>query len=354
MNFILRILFSGLMAFVPSEDGKEVTVLLLNVDHKHASDGSFLPSHKPLLIARAGSCSGTCPTRDEAIATYLFADKTVTVAQDSLEAAVGGGGAWQLGGSELSVRKSSTSDPDLPQLVIRSGVRAAGSVVPSTSAEREDFSWVANLKKLCPTGCELNPAIFDANPPAGLVAARFRIRSGNVATWSIARIGSNVTPVHFKRLDGSGSASEYSQAITSWVGADIAVSASSIELVEDKFDGSASRTMRLTPDSGGKVEVAVLNLPPFVPPVTSNNDAPAAGKHFETYYELSQSPPAIETRLVPRPGAAPTVASYPAVGWTTVHPTDVVWSELLNALRLEPGRTIYDRTLCPPTQDDEP
>lgn len=354
MNFILRILFSGLMAFVPSEDGKEVTVVLLNVDHQHSSDGSFLPSHKPLLVARAGNCTGTCPKRDEAIATYLFADKSVSVAQDSLEAAVSGGGAWALASSDLSLRKSSTTDPDLPDLVIRDDVRATGSIIPTTSAEREDFSWVANLKELCPTACTLDSSVFGTNPPAGLVAARFKLRSGSVFTWSVARIGSNITPVHFQRLDGSGSASAYSQAIASWVGADITVSADSIEIVDDAFDGSSSRSMRLYPDTSGKVEVAVLNLPPFVPPVTANNEAPAVGKHFEMYYELSATPPAIETRLVPRPGAAPSAPSYPAVGWSSIHPSSAVYSELLNQLRLDVGRTIYDRTLCPPTQDPWP
>ena len=54
MSFILKLFFTGLMAFVPSEDGKEMTVLLLNVNHNYqSSDGSSLPHHKPLLIARA-------------------------------------------------------------------------------------------------------------------------------------------------------------------------------------------------------------------------------------------------------------------------------------------------------------
>ena len=34
-SFILKLFFTGLMAFVPSQDGKEVTVLLLNVDHDY-------------------------------------------------------------------------------------------------------------------------------------------------------------------------------------------------------------------------------------------------------------------------------------------------------------------------------
>src|SRR4051812_21073938 len=138
-SFVLRIIFSGLIVFVPSQDGRQVTVLLLNVPHNHQlSDGSALADHKPLMVARAGACSGDCPTRDAEIARFLFADKSLAEALDALEAAVGGGGAWVLDGSELFVRKASESDPDLPALSIRRNVR--NGIIPTTSAEREDFS----------------------------------------------------------------------------------------------------------------------------------------------------------------------------------------------------------------------
>ena len=93
-SFILKLFFTGLMAFVPSQDGKEVTVLLLNVHHDYqSSDGTALAHHKPLLIARAGDCSGQCPKRDADIAQFIYADKSESEALDSLEAAVAGGGA---------------------------------------------------------------------------------------------------------------------------------------------------------------------------------------------------------------------------------------------------------------------
>lgn len=346
MEFVLRILFTGLIAFVPSEDGTELNVLLLNVDHAHhLSDGSQLAQHKPLLIARAGGCTGQCPTDDPVIAHYLYADKSATAALDSLETAVAGGAAWQLAGSELSVRKGSSGDPDLPPLVIRRNLRT--TIIPTTSTEREDFSWIADLKQIC-SGCTLDPSVLAAQPPSGLVAARLKLRSGKVFTYSVARIGSEVTPVHFKRLDGTGSASPYSQAVASWVAADIEVSGNSIEIVEASFAGGAGRSMTLEPDANGKVEIAMLNLPPFVPPASPDNDAPQVGKHFEKYYELSQTPPAVAARLVPLPGAAPGTAAYPEVDWQLIHPQEALWSELLNKLRLDVGRGIYDRTLCPP------
>jgi hypothetical protein len=358
MSFILRILFSGLITFVPSEDGKEVTVLLLNVPASHhVSNGTPLQQHKPLLVARAGDCSGTCPTRDADIAQFLYADQSAATALDSLEAACDGGGAWQLTGSELSLRKSSEEADDLPDLVFHTGVR--GTVnghpqpIPTTAAERADYSWIADLKQINPSGFSMNTDVLDTPPPA-TIAARFRLRSGKVFTYSVARIGSNVTPVRFERLDGAGSASSYSQAIATWVAADVEISGDSVDIVEEKFNGGTGRTMTLSPDANGKVEVAVLNLPPFVPPATSTNNAPEVGKHFEMYYELAQTPPSPATRLVPRAGAASSVGTYATVDWQDIHPATEVWSDLLNALRLDVSRAPYDRLLCPPSNNNLP
>lgn len=359
MDFILRILFTGLIAFVPNEDGTELNVLLLNADHNyHTSDGSALPHHKPVLVARAGDCTGDCPKRDSDVAQFMFADKTSSVALDSLEAAVGGGAAWSLAGSDLSIRKSSSSAPDLPALWFRTDARGTVNgqprIIPLTADEREDYSWVADLKQLCATGsCLVDQSVLATQPPSNLVAARLRLRSGKVFTYSVARLGANVTPVRFERRDGQGSASPYTQAVASWVAADIAISGDSVEIVEAKFNGGAGRSMVLEPDANGKIEMAVLNLPPFVPPASSVNNAPEVGKHFEMFYELNQGAQAAATRLVPRAGAPAGAQSYSAVDWHLIHP-QAEQSELLNLLRLDIGRTVYDRIICPPVRNDTP
>lgn len=352
MDFIVRIFFSGLIAFVPNQNGTEVDVLLLNTEHSsHTSDGSVLPPHFPVLIASAGNCTGSC-TPDSDVAKVMFMDKSSTVAQQSLATAIGNGNAWVLDGSDLAINKGSSSAPNLPALDlidnVRGTVNGAPQIIPTTSAQREDISWVANGQQLCPSGCTLNSALLGSQPPAGLIAARLRLKSGKVFTYSVARIGSDVTPVHFKRLDGTGSTSSYTQAIAGWVGADIEVDGTDIEIVETKFDGSTGRSMKLAPDSTGKIEIAVLNNPAHVPPVTSNNNAPQVGKHFEAYYDLYSTPPARETRLVPYAGAAPNSQSYSQVDWSQIHPTTSTWSDLLNKLRLDIGRTMYNRLLCPP------
>ena len=348
-TFVARILFTGLMAFIPDENGTEVTVLLLNADHYHTSDGAAMQPHKPILFARAGSCSGACVDADTTIAGFSFRDLASSAALDALAYAVGNGSAWVIDGSDIAVQKSAGA-ANLPALQridnVRGTVNGQPKIVPTTSTERTDISWIPRLQQLCGGGCALDSDLFDAVPP-GIVAARFRITSGDLYTYAMARLGSDLTPVHFKRLDGTGSTSAYVQAITSWVGLDIPVTGSTIDFVETKHDGSTGRTMTLGPDSSGKVEVAVVNLPPFVPPASSNNNAPEVGKHFEMYYELLQNPPDRAARLVPRAGA-PSGTSVPEVSWTSVHSS--IGSELLNRLRLEPGRSLYDRTICPPVE----
>ena len=347
-TFVLKLFFTGLIAFVPNQDGTELTVLLLNVHNDYqTSDGSSLAHHTPLLLARAGSCSGQCPTRDADIAQFIFEDQSEAAALDSLEAAVNGGGAWTLAGSELSIQKGNPNAADLPALSIVNGVRGT-EIIPTSTTERADFSWVAKLHTLCPD-CTLNSDVLASQPPA-IVAARLRLHSGSVFSYSIARIGSNVTPVHFQRLDGQGSESSYSQAIATWVGAEIAITGDNVEIVEDKFDGGSGRSMTLAPDSNGKVEVAVLNLPAFVPPSSPFTGTPDPGKHFEMYYDITSNPPTQSQRLVPKSGPSAGAPSYDAVAWGDIHPSEVLWSDLLNAVRLNIGRTVYEQILCPPSQ----
>jgi hypothetical protein len=338
------------MSFVPAQNGTEMDVVLLNAGcERLVSDGGAMPHHTPVLVALAGDCSGQCPKRDTAVAQHLFSDKTTDVALDSLEAAVGGGGAWLLSGSDLSISKTSENAPDLPALSIAGGRGSSNGVplaIPTTTAEREDFSWVPSITALCST-CTIDSAVTGSQPP-GIVAARLRLRNGRLYTYSVARMGTNVTPAHFQRLDGQGTPSSYSQAIASWVAADIEVDGDDVEIVEDKFDSSTGRSMTLTPDSSGMVTVAVLNLPPFVPPSAPTTSTPGVGKHFELYYDLAATPPSNDARLVPVAGALSGAPAVPEVTWQSIHSQTTLYSELLNRIRLDVGRSVYDTLLCPP------
>ncbi len=339
-TILVKILFTGLMAFVPNENGSQVTVLLLNSGHYHTSDGAGMQAHKPLIVARAGNCTGDCTDNDPEIAEFLYADQTSTAALTSLANAVDNGSAWIIDGSDIAIEKESSNAANLPAFSMRAGRGTTN--YPATSTERGDASWIASLSQICGSGCTLDPDVFDNVPPP-IVAARFTLNTGELYTHSIARLGANVTPVNFKRLDGTGSPSAYVQAVSAWVGADIEVNGTGIKFVETKHDASPGRSMTLTADNSGVIEVAVLNLPPFIPPASSSNEAPQVGKHYEVYYDLLQSPPSRASRLVPFVGSASSTT------WSSVHPSGDIYSELLSRLRMDVDRTLYDRAICAPT-----
>ena len=347
---ILRIFFSGLMAFVPSKDGKELTVLLVNTPHEmKLSDGTLLPHHQPMLLARAASCEpAPCPTRDAAIAKLLFSNATPARAADSLARAVAGGGAWPLASSDLTFPNVTA-----PLAIVTNarGRTAAGAPapVPKTPAERADFSWVPHLTSIVPNLGEIRPELLGDHPPSALVVARFRLRSGSVITYSMVRVDNKVRPIDF-RVSEKATDVAYSQAVANWVEAEIRVPGDAVELVETNFDTGAQRTIKLRPQ-GNLVELAVLNLPPFItPPAGAKPPLPKPGQHFEVYYNLMTAPPAKGARPVPHlPN--PMRASDPQVDWVAVAPSQ--WSELLDQLNMSARgkrKSPYDISFCPGSQ----
>jgi hypothetical protein len=333
MSFILRIFFSGLIAFVPGAKGKELTILLLNTPHGyHTSDGAPMAHHQPLLLARAAKCSGTCP-RDADVAQFLFADAPQMQASAALGNALDGGAAWQLSGADI--RFGPASRARTPLLLHRDAKSAS---IPRTSQEREGFEWVADFTKIDPAAGGLNPSMLK-NPPPGLIAGRIHLRNGKVTTYRLVDVDGKVQPIHFKPLQ-DGAEVAYSQAVASWVMAEVEVSGDSIDIVDSGFGRRAARTMTLTPRDG-VVELAVLNLPPFQPPAPGQI-AGQFGKHFELYYELAKTPPAKGARPVPQAG---TRDNEPQGDWTALHAQSRP-SDLLEHLRFG-DRGPYDQTLCP-------
>jgi len=355
-GFILRIFFTGLIALRPNADGTEMTVLLVHTPHEYAlSDGTSLAHHMPLLVARAASCEGTCTTGDHAsIAQFLYANKTSQEAVTALNGAVLGGGAWLLSSSDLTI-----SGPTEP-LTIRSNVRGRNTetgalqLVPTTPAEREDISWVADMGNLAPATQGFKAAVTSTEPPPGcMIAARLKLQSGKLFTYSLVKIDGKAKPVHFRKPSGEGPESPYTQAVANWVAAEIQVPGDVVEIVDQNFsDSDKRRSMKLHPQDG-VVEIAVMNLPPFVAPAPDAvAPLPAPGQHFQIYYDLVKAPPPRADRLVPFATSAAS-ANDPGVDWGTLHPRQLLWSNLLEQLNLSPrGKTPYDLAICPITKDN--
>ncbi|HEX7677999.1 MAG TPA: hypothetical protein VF713_07745 [Thermoanaerobaculia bacterium] len=351
-DVILRIFFSGLMAFVPSKDGKELTVLVVSGSHSmQLADGTAMPLHMPILLARASHCEDPdpCPASDPTIAKFLFAGKPAERAADSLRAAVLGGGAWQLSNSDFSL-PAATAPLDVRRNARGRTAKGQPLQVPRTAKERADFSWVPDMTSIAPDSGEIKPELLGEHPPAGLIAARFRLRSGSVITYSMIRVDGKVRPIHFNVAPGAAEV-PYAQAAANWVQAEIHVPGDAVDLVETNFQTGAERTIKLRPVEG-IVELAVLNFPPFVAPAAgSKQPLPKRGQHFEVYYDLMTTPPAKGQRPVPDL-PKDMEALDPQSEWSPLHPQEPV-SNLLEHLGMNPRgkkKSPYDLTLCPGAQ----
>jgi hypothetical protein len=331
--FILRIFFSGLIAFIPGKEGKELTVLLLNTPHAHhATTRSGIPEHKPVLLARAAGCAPGCPKIDVSVAKFLYPGISDAEAVDSLAKAVDRGLVLELAGSNLSF-----GIPNDGVKLMRTV--SPGKSVPDTDAERADFGWVASLKKIDPAMIGLHPSVFSENPPEELIVARFTLTSGEVSTRSLIQIGDRVMPIDFRPLSGDGKS--YTRAAASWVQAEIHVPGDSLKIVEERFSGGGRREVSLKP-LNGVIEMAILNVSE---PVRRKEGKPRAGLHFARFWDLAVRPPAKNRRPVPQVPRS----RVPTRSSDALHSDPARRSDLLEAVF--PGdRSPYDQLLCPMSQ----
>lgn len=352
MDFLVRIFFIGLIAFVPSRDGKELTVLLLNSDQGYAvSDGTWIEPHKPLLFVRAGKCEGDCGA-EPAIARFVFPQAGAEQARDSLSQALHEGASWLLDGSHLSIQqenpgRQAASRPLQIHREMRRVEAGHPSDLPQTPGERKDFSWVAELGRIDAAAGMVDPDVLSPQPRKGLIAARLRLHSGEVWTYRLVGVEDKVLPLDFRPLRQSGEKTDYSQALADWVVAELRVPGDSVRIVETRFSGAQGRAVKLSPENG-VIELAVMNVPPSqfdqrsMPGADHHSHGP--GKHFEMYYELAQARPPNHLRPVPH------VTTATGAPWSALHlqgePGERT-SALLRALGLDDPRGPYNWLICP-------
>lgn len=357
MSFVVRIFFMGMMAFVPTRDGKELTVLLVDAGKGYvASDGSSIEPHIPLLLARAGGCVGPCDAGNTAIGQLLFPGTGDERVRDGLSKALLDGAAWRLDGADLSFHQPcAAQQAEAASLVIHHKLRDAArsgqpALLPRSSDERKDFSWVAELGRIAPSAGVVDPDTLTAQPKKGLIVARLRLQAGEVWTYRLVSVGDRVLPLEFYPLSGDGPKSSYSQALADWMMAELRVSGGAMELVETRFDGRPGRMVSLAPKEG-VVELALMNVPEHLFEQPSQKDASHSshepGVHFEMYYELAR------TKLPNRLRPVPHLADSSGISWSAVHQGGEAHSPLLNALRLNDGRGVYNRIICPVAQLSE-
>lgn len=312
MTFILRIFFMGLIAFVPDRDGKELTVLLVETrPEQAASNGSAIALHHPMLLARAAECRGQCGIA-EGIDPHLLFPKDGAAAAGYLAAALDRGAAWILDDADLSIART----------------RGDGKL-------ELQLGDVADLGRIAPGSGVVKPELLAARPPQGLIAARFRLRSGKVRPYRFVGEDGKLLPIDFKPLNGGRPAQGAPRTLADWMIAEIEVTGDSVEIVEARFGGAGTRRIRLTPQDG-VVELAVMNIPD-PPAEESTHAAHAADTHFELYYNLAQTPPPAGQRPVP----------HVARGRGALLRDEALRSKLLERLKLNDPKGFYERIICP-------
>lgn len=328
MTFTLKIFFMGLIAFVPSQDEKELTVLLVETRPGHvASDGSLIAPHHPMLLARAERCWGHCGIDERIDPGLLFPKDSATDARKYLAAALGNGAAWTLDGSDLSI--------------VDAGPRRSGE---SLTMDLDD---VAHLGRIVPSAGVVDSDTLARLPQRKLITGRLRLRSGNVWTWRLVHVADKVRSFDFKSLRPEGAKAGYSQPIADWVAAEIELSGDEVEIVETRFASEEIRTIRLAPQDG-LVELAVMNIPD--PPSAGSEEAVhehhEVDRHFELYYRLAETPPPPWQFPVPHVGPA---VETPETGSQKARSS----SGLLAGLKLDGPKGYYERIMCPVGQLSE-
>lgn len=358
MSFTLRIYLLGLLALVPDENGRGMTVLLLDArEGIHQKGVLDIPPHRPILLARSEHCEGECWLATQACEVATFLSESPSKLRQDLKQ----GGFWLLDNEHLTI--SSGSKSPRPALEIALNEAAEGA--------EKGRSWVARMDQLLPGGGQIDPQWLGESPPAGRIVARLKLDRGKLEPYRFITYQESgqeppakPVPLVFKTADGRQAASLPAQPFADWLVVEIPVVGSHVEIAATSWQpAQKTRRMKLLPAQASPanssqekprvIEIALLNLPQesFEPAARQNGDTIASpiGQHFALYYDLLQTRPNGNPLL-------PQVSSRASKS-EPLPTASVITSELLSVIGLQ-SRGSYSTPICPvvvlaPPEDTE-
>ncbi len=364
MDIIIRIFFIGLIAFVPNEDGSEMTVVVERARDGHqTSDGHRVEPHLPLLFTRA-PCSGDCRPNPARIASFVYelpGRRNPRASLRQLDHALAGGGAWILDDVELVFEIPRQKGTDSHSLTFgpsgSTSLAYVGPVsgpLPKTAEEARAFGWIAHMGRIAPESAQIEPDVLGADPTLGLVAARMKIDRGSLQTYTLAEYEGRTAQLGFQPIPATSPARP-PQAYAHWVSLDIPIDASTcssgFNIRAQPLGVGDGRVMSLKPscEPGSVTEIAIVNLPAWEEARQSDIQVPSTtGPHFELYYKLSATPIEDAKRAIPvlvPPNPLTPGGKQPLLS---------ARSPLLQDLHLFKAKGVYSHSICIPVLFDPP
>lgn len=302
--FTVRVIFTGLIAFVPGTEG-DMTALLQNAlsTSLRVSDGCLIPPHVPVV-----EIFGDCTPKEHC---FRYDDSASVAGKRVLEALRNRGlfdseSGWVFAGKysrehvEIRVPKSVTrkgkatplggSDEVVPVTGLRKWVGGGPSVFPSDSCEAKDISWIAQGGAIQPAATQVDRDCMGTEVATCDLAARIYLDRGSFATCSLAEHHgeAKVPSWDFRSLTSTFGNSSYVQALADSVVVSFEVEGKAIELVAMDFAKTEKAVAKIKPKDG-YVDLVFGNIPADWRDETLRGFCASSriARHFELYYNLT-------------------------------------------------------------------
>ena len=248
----LRVLFFGLVAFVPAADKKSVTVVLAEEPKSHHA-----------FVSYSGVCAGKCQSKVDIFGLVIP--------------------GFELGGEDVSLTGITDASNDL---ILDGDGKAIGDLPDATTASY--FSWVPSFDKIHP-GSKIDSKCLNKSPCGQgnvKIMGRMTLKTGTLSTCQFREYADGkVHAIEFTPAEGRGMVT---QAMAEFVVLDKMVDASNITL---KVGSDSSVTLK---PLGGEVIVYVGNLSRKIP--GGMNDR--KGEHFAHLHGLLSTALVTDLNLV--------------------------------------------------------
>jgi hypothetical protein len=252
-----QILFTGIISFVSAMNGDPMAAVAVNASVATLSaDGTTIPAHRAWIRFELDDLADDSAVRPDRVVdrdgvTYgvvFLHGENVRIANRMLDA-------------DLTLEDGIPADPEAP-----------------TAANEHFLYWVPRMRDMLGTTPRLDPAYVDRDPSPELIAMRFELTRGHLATTRLAPAIAEFQP----RL-GSG----LRRAVAQEVGLDLQLDGPLV-LELAKFRSGEARTLRFRSLA---TKVLIANSPEEeLAPSAHVHDASIA-RHYELYYRFLLDPP---------------------------------------------------------------